>query len=151
MTPDPPSLTTVPDAAGGRRTFTRILIAMCLLAVGAFGFAMFKAFTHVRPAEEIARERFNWDYRFTVAKAVNEGPKAEAWFTPANPKMNPGDGVELLHSLNPVGSISVAPKPAKPSTAKPLRRVAKGLVGETFGVEYDTKRRLYHVWWQAAP
>lgn len=150
MTPDPPSLTTVPDAAGGRRTFIRILVAMCLLAVGAFGFALFKAVTRERPAEEIARARFQWDYRFTVTHAKDEGRNAEAWFRSTDPKMKPGDGVELLYIQNPVRVAYVPPK-VKSVTPKPLRQVMKEPGGETFGVEYDTKRRLYHVWWQAAP
>lgn len=148
---DPSSLTTVPDEARGKRTFAGILIVVCLLSVVALGFAMIRTFTRERPLDEIARTHFQWDYRFDITHATDDVTRAQAWFKPTNPKMKPGDGVQALYIMNPVGLGLVPPTVAKSGASKPLRLVSKNPGGETFGVEYDTKRRLYHLWWQGAP
>ena len=152
---DPSSLTTVPDEVRGKRTFTGTLIFVCLLAVSALGFAMVRTFTRVRPAEEIAREHFNWDYRFKVTEATDDGKRSDAWLRATTPAMTPVNGVEMLYTINPMAGppIPVAKpvKKGKSAPAKPLRYVGRHPSGEIVGVEYDTKRRLYHLWWQSAP
>lgn len=151
MTPDPPSLTTVPDEARGRRTFSGILIAVCLLVVGALGVMLFRTFTRVRPLEEVARTHFSFDSRFTVTHATDGQRKADAWLRTTDPKLTPLQGVQALYAYNGRLTSATPPPWTKSGTAKALRLVATEPGGESFGVEYDTKRRLYHVWWQAAP
>ncbi|MGV3614644.1 MAG: hypothetical protein ACO1SV_04830 [Fimbriimonas sp.] len=146
-----PNLTTVPDAAGGRRTFTWLLALMCALAVAGLMLVLVRTFTRERPAESIARSRFDWDHRFAVIRANDGANRADAWFRTTK-TLKPAPAVQALYDMN-YYRVSTAPypvkskKPPKPQT----RLVAVGSVGEEIGVEYDAKRGEYHMWWQRTP
>lgn len=146
-----PNLTTVPDAAGGGRTFTWLLVLMCAAAVAGLGIVLARTFTRDKPIESIARSRFHWDHRFTVLRANDSANRADAWFQPVK-TMKPAPGVQALYDMN-YYRVSTAPYPVKSKTPKKpqTRLVAVGSTGEEIGVEYDAKRGEYHMWWERTP
>ena len=143
-----PSLTTVPDEPRGRRTFTAMLVFACVAAVLALGLMVYRTVTREIPPEEIARRHFSWSSRFRPLRAQEVAGRADVWLEATTPT-KPGDGVSELFGNNRIGSPRSI-SPPKKGVPLPLRLSASEL-GRTVTVEYDSKRKEYHLWMVDAP
>ena len=145
---DEPSLTTVPDGPTGQRTYRRLLAGACLLALITLGIGLYQAIMRKASPEEIAEHHFQWPSGFTVVRATESRGRADAWLVGKGPTGKPSDGVRELYAWNQTGSTAL--KPLKKGSPAPLKMVSESF-GRRFGVEYDAKRREYHLWAIDAP
>jgi hypothetical protein len=145
-----PTFTTVPDERRGQRTFRGILRFVVILTLLALGTTLYRAFTYKRPLPEVAGEYLSLPTNYEVLR-VQERPTgrrdADVWVRPTK-KIVPAKAVAELYA-----SVSYTPMSARVSKkgAPAPTRIQGASGGRSVGVEYDAKRREYHLWVTYSP